>query len=209
MSGRPNTCMQPKLSGMNMTEPDFNAANPSEGLSLNKITILVTIGALGFLSWHFSERGGEADQSRLDKTSVAIGRQQTPIEQDLTDEDSPPERPADKGQPGYKDRSRAGLKQPQSVSDRQADLQTSISADSNEPLPAEGPSRPNGPQLSLTGVIRIGEGDDRALIRRRKGARDGIWISIGEEFQGWYLRELDLDSAVIEANGDRVELRLY
>ena len=62
-------------------------------------------------------------------------------------------------------------------------------------------------QLQLIGIVRTGKGPLRALIR---GNADlpGTWMSVGEEIQGWQVREISETNAVIEAKGQRAELQL-
>lgn len=196
---------------MDSKEP-FNQEESSDGFSIGKITVLVTLGAFGFLSWHFSGQVADTGQTQPGETPAAIGGQQEANADEEPVEDVSPPEAVVSSRPAFK-RTVINPKKAQSAS---AALQAELKEeDSGEKAPAareEGkPALPPGKaQLSLNGVIRIGEGDDRALLRRRKGVTGGgIWISIGEQFQGWYLRKVDLDSAVIEAGPDRVELRLY
>jgi hypothetical protein len=186
---------------MKTQEPELHPSDRSASLSLNKITILMTVGALGFLSWHFS--GSNAEMDHVSETPAAIENQeQASFDSASSEEGSltakfPKNRPVEFRSP------------PAAASLRLDDEEQKAATEAVETAAVEAPKRVNRPPLLLTGVIRIGEGDDRALIRRLQSGKGGIWVSKGQEFQGWSLRELDLDSATIEANGDRVELRLY
>jgi hypothetical protein len=63
-------------------------------------------------------------------------------------------------------------------------------------------------KFQLIGVY-LDQGDKgRALIRSGPNAI-GTWMSIGEDIEGWRLREVKNDLAVIESGGQRKELRLY
>jgi hypothetical protein len=61
-------------------------------------------------------------------------------------------------------------------------------------------------QLQLVGVIQ-GE-KAQALIRSSAGTQ-GTWMSIGEDIDGWRLREVADNMAVIETGGRRYQLFLY
>ena len=63
-------------------------------------------------------------------------------------------------------------------------------------------------RFQLVGILRTGKDPVRALIRTTSDGY-GTWVSVGEQVRGWHLRELTDDNAVIEANGQRGELRLY
>ena len=69
-------------------------------------------------------------------------------------------------------------------------------------------SSQDGVQLFLVGIIRIQNGHDRALIRSVRDGK-GTWLSVGDELQGWQLREINRESAIFETNGRRVELQVY
>jgi len=61
-------------------------------------------------------------------------------------------------------------------------------------------------QLQLIGVIK-GE-KARALIRSNTSAQ-GTWMSIGEDIDGWRLREVADNAATIETHGHKYQLFLY
>jgi hypothetical protein len=61
-------------------------------------------------------------------------------------------------------------------------------------------------QLQLVGVIQ-GE-KAQALIRSSAGTQ-GTWMSVGEDIDGWRLREVADNMAVIETGGRRYQLYLY
>jgi hypothetical protein len=62
-------------------------------------------------------------------------------------------------------------------------------------------------QLTLVGVIIQGK-KARALIRSSVSGQGG-WMSIGEDVDGWRLREVADNKAVIETKGRRYQLFLY
>jgi hypothetical protein len=61
-------------------------------------------------------------------------------------------------------------------------------------------------QLTLIGVMHAGKA--RALIRSSVSGQGG-WMSIGEDIDGWRLREVADKKAVIETEGRRYQLFLY
>lgn len=71
------------------------------------------------------------------------------------------------------------------------------------PVVAAPPPEP----LQLVGIMGAGSGR-RALLRTTVDPQ-GIWLSIGDEYRGWKLREISADNAVVEAQGLRSDLRLY
>lgn len=77
-------------------------------------------------------------------------------------------------------------------------------AEAKEPSPP--PPAPLEP-LQLVGIMGSGAGK-RALV---KGAADpqATWLAVGDEFRGWQLRDITNDNAIVEARGQRSELRLY
>lgn len=71
------------------------------------------------------------------------------------------------------------------------------------PPPALPPPEP----LQLVGIV----GSDvnrRALLRSRTDPQ-GAWLRVGDEYRGWKLKEITSDNAIVEARGQRNELRLY
>lgn len=63
-------------------------------------------------------------------------------------------------------------------------------------------------KFQLIGVYQDQGEKGRALIRSGPSAQ-GTWMSVGEDIEGWRLREVRNDVAVIETGGRRRELRLY
>ena len=61
--------------------------------------------------------------------------------------------------------------------------------------------------LRLVGVMGIGEG--KSILVRTNSDTSGTWLRVGDEYQGWQLREISADRAVVESHGERRELRLY
>ena len=68
------------------------------------------------------------------------------------------------------------------------------------------PAAPLEP-LQLVGIIGAGAG--RQALVRTSADPQGTWLSVGDEFRGWQLREVTADNIVVEARGQRSELRLY
>jgi hypothetical protein len=62
-------------------------------------------------------------------------------------------------------------------------------------------------QLLLVGILHIGVGDDRALIRETSDDL-GSWVLIGDSIQGWRVRKITSEMAVIENEGKQYELRI-
>jgi hypothetical protein len=71
---------------------------------------------------------------------------------------------------------------------------------------AAGPIAPPE-HLQLMGVVRLGKGREKALIRSSADV-PGHWIPVGEMIDGWQIREIAVDKAVIETKGQRYELRM-
>ena len=63
-------------------------------------------------------------------------------------------------------------------------------------------------RLLLVGVMQMGKGRTRALIRSAADTH-GRWLSVGEGTPNWQLREIAENSAVVETNGQRIQLELY
>lgn len=61
--------------------------------------------------------------------------------------------------------------------------------------------------LRLVGVM--GNAGGRSILVRTSTDTSGTWLRVGDEYRGWQLREVSMDRAVIEAQGERRELRLY
>lgn len=85
-------------------------------------------------------------------------------------------------------------------------------ADRRMPKPEEKPTLPpaaaQGPPdlLRLVGIASIG-GNSKVLLRN--GNESGKWMSIGEEFRGWQLKQVSHDSVIMQARGRVAELKLY
>ena len=69
------------------------------------------------------------------------------------------------------------------------------------------PSAPPPEPLQLVGIMGAGS-SKRALVRTAADPQ-GTWLAIGDEYRGWQLREIATDNAIVEARGQRSELRLY
>lgn len=69
------------------------------------------------------------------------------------------------------------------------------------------PPAPPPEPLQLFGIMGAGSGK-RALVRTATDPQ-GTWLAVGEEYRGWQLREITTDNAIVEARGQRSELRLY
>lgn len=61
--------------------------------------------------------------------------------------------------------------------------------------------------LRLFGIMGAGSGRS-ALVRTMQDPQ-GVWMAAGDEYRGWKLREIFDDKVVVEAQGERRELRLY
>jgi hypothetical protein len=61
--------------------------------------------------------------------------------------------------------------------------------------------------LRLVGVM--GNAGGRSILVRSSTDTSGTWLRVGDEYRGWQLREVSIDRAVVEAQGERRELRLY
>ena len=75
----------------------------------------------------------------------------------------------------------------------------------SEPAPAE-PRRPP-PNVRLIGVV-IDAGKKRALLRTPEQPR-GRWVEEGETIDGWLLRSVQADAAILAFGLGTHELRLY
>jgi hypothetical protein len=62
-------------------------------------------------------------------------------------------------------------------------------------------------QAQLVGLSAAAARGKRALVRSTND-RDGTWLSIGEEFRGWRLRDIGYDTAIFENGDRRQELQL-
>jgi hypothetical protein len=74
-----------------------------------------------------------------------------------------------------------------------------------EPAPAV-PTRPP-PNVRLSGVV-IDAGKKRALLRTPEQPR-GRWVEEGDTIDGWLLRSVEADAAIVALGGETHELRLY
>jgi hypothetical protein len=74
-----------------------------------------------------------------------------------------------------------------------------------EPAPAV-PTRPP-PNVRLVGVV-IDAAKKRALLRTPEQPR-GRWVEEGDTIDGWLLRNVEADAAVVALGGETHELRLY
>ena len=63
-------------------------------------------------------------------------------------------------------------------------------------------------QAQLVGIMRTGKAKARALIRTGTDGQ-GVWVGVGDNVRGWQLKEIGDDKAVFEANGQRVQVKLY
>ena len=61
--------------------------------------------------------------------------------------------------------------------------------------------------MRLVGVVKVGDEPGRALIRIPSEAK-GKWITEGEQFDGWKLRQVTERSAIVESGGRSHELTL-
>lgn len=75
-----------------------------------------------------------------------------------------------------------------------------------EPEPVPAPMIPAS-ELQLLGVL-IDESGRRALIRS-PSKQAGAWVAVGEPIDGWVLKNIERDTAMIEAEGDKYDLKLY
>lgn len=69
-----------------------------------------------------------------------------------------------------------------------------------------GPPKEAG-KLRLIGVMQLGPGPRRALIRF-SGERTGRWLAEGAEHNGWKLSKVNAHSVVVQAGGRSQELKL-
>ena len=75
------------------------------------------------------------------------------------------------------------------------------------------PPRPTAPALpppdplQLVGIM--GSKTGRQALMRTPSDPQGRWISAGDEYRGWRVREISEDAAIVEAAGQQSELRLY
>lgn len=61
--------------------------------------------------------------------------------------------------------------------------------------------------LVLVGIKR--QGDMRQILVRTASELAGTWVSVGEQFRGWQLRDVQTDNAILEGRGRVIEVRLY
>lgn len=61
--------------------------------------------------------------------------------------------------------------------------------------------------MRLVGVVKVGNAPGRALIRMASDSR-GKWITEGEQFDGWRLKQVTARSAIVEFGGRSHELTL-
>ncbi|MEQ1697441.1 MAG: hypothetical protein ABL901_16535 [Hyphomicrobiaceae bacterium] len=61
--------------------------------------------------------------------------------------------------------------------------------------------------LRLLGLM--GKGTGRSALVRTAQELQGVWIAVGDEYRGWQVREITGDGVIVEAQGERQELRLY
>ena len=73
-------------------------------------------------------------------------------------------------------------------------------AEVQAPLPSLEP-------LTLIGIR--GDGRDWQVLVRTAGNTQGTWLSVGDQFRGWSVREVSTDNAIVEGRGQRAELKLY
>lgn len=78
--------------------------------------------------------------------------------------------------------------------------------------PAERPASAAAPQagpeeLRLMGILQVGSGPRRALIRPG-GEQKGVWVHEGEEVGGWTLRSIGTGSVVVGNGGASHELSM-
>ncbi len=66
---------------------------------------------------------------------------------------------------------------------------------------------PNLEPLLLVGTK--GNGREQQVLVRSAVDAEGIWLSVGDQYRGWVLREASNDNAIVEGRGQRSELRLY
>lgn len=78
--------------------------------------------------------------------------------------------------------------------------QAQAAAEAKAPLPPLTP-------LHLVGIRGIGR-TQQVLVRIAPDAQ-GTWVSVGDSYRGWNVREVVNDVAVVEGRGQRTELRLY
>lgn len=61
--------------------------------------------------------------------------------------------------------------------------------------------------LRLVGIAGLGA--NKSILVRSAQDPQGVWMSVGDEYRGWLLREINGEKAVVEALGEQRELRLY
>lgn len=69
------------------------------------------------------------------------------------------------------------------------------------------PVLPPPDPLQLVGIL--GSGSNKRALLRTKTDTQGKWLNVGDDYRGWQLREITSDNAIVEARGERRELRLY
>lgn len=77
-------------------------------------------------------------------------------------------------------------------------------AAAKEPPP---PPAPPPEPLQLVGIMGVGAG--RQALVRTTADPEGTWLVVGDEYRGWQLVQITADNAIVEARGQRAELRLY
>ena len=75
------------------------------------------------------------------------------------------------------------------------------------PVPAIVPPRQAEEGIVLLGIML--NGDTRRALLRLKAFPGGKWVTLGEEVNGWQLSEVAQDRAMLQADGQRLLLRLY
>jgi type II secretory pathway component PulC len=72
--------------------------------------------------------------------------------------------------------------------------------------PPAPPAAPPPPPIQIFGIVKTGP---RHAVLVRSGAElQGTWLSVGDEYHGWHLREVSKDHVVVEAQGIKKELAL-
>lgn len=68
------------------------------------------------------------------------------------------------------------------------------------------------PVANLESLVLVGiksHGEQRQVLVRTATDAVGTWLSVGDQFRGWQLREVMSDNAILEGRGRRIEVRLY
>lgn len=79
--------------------------------------------------------------------------------------------------------------------------------DAAKPKPQSEETQANLEPLVLIGIKR--HGNQRQVLVRSASDPIGTWLSVGDRFHGWQLREVLFDNAILEGRGQRIEVRLY